>query len=87
MWKNTNLQEESKVRMWKGYIRPILLAYTAETKTDTTDRKQFIETAGIKVLRKIIIKKKQRHHVTNEKVRQQCKIAVKDDWIYNRRRE
>lgn len=73
-WNIKNLKIESKVRIYKSLIKPILQL-----------KKQLLETATTKVLRKI--SKSLNQHITNEVRRQQCGIKYARNWIRQRRRK
>ena len=50
IWRNKHMRIETKARIYKATIRPIM-TYTAETRPETT--KTMLETTEIKILRKL----------------------------------
>ena len=46
IWQNRNIGTETKSRIYKAVIRPIM-TYTAETRPDTSKTKQFLDTTAI----------------------------------------
>ena len=53
---NKFLRTETRVRIYKTMVRPIL-KYVAETRPDTAKTRQMLETAEMKTLRRILINK------------------------------
>ena len=85
IWYNKFLRQDSKVKIYKAIIRPIL-TYASETRPDTTKTKQTIETAEMQTLRKIT-RTKRIDHKRSEDIRQQCNIEEIGAWVLRRRIE
>lgn len=85
IWYNQFLQKETKVRIYKSVVRPIM-TYTAETRPETAKTKKLLEVTEMKTLRKII-NKTRRDRVRNEEVRRICDIKPITDWVDHRRTE
>ena len=51
---NKHLRKETKVRIYKSVVRPIL-TYTAETRPETAKTTQILEAAEMRTLRRIRI--------------------------------
>ncbi|CAG9840097.1 unnamed protein product [Diabrotica balteata] len=49
IWKNKQIRQNTKTRIYKAAIRPIL-TYTAETRPDTSKTKRLLETTEMKIL-------------------------------------
>ncbi|CAH0383760.1 unnamed protein product [Bemisia tabaci] len=76
--------KESKVRVYKTVVRPVL-TYAAETRADTKRTKQQLRTVEMKVLRKIAgftLRDRQ----TNESIREECQIQDIAKWTKMRRK-
>uniref|UniRef100_A0A6P7FTG7 Uncharacterized protein LOC114332484 n=1 Tax=Diabrotica virgifera virgifera TaxID=50390 RepID=A0A6P7FTG7_DIAVI len=52
IWKNKHLRQDTKARIYKAAIRPIL-TYTAETRPDKSKTRRLLETTEMKILRRI----------------------------------
>lgn len=85
IWKNKYLQTETKSRIYKATIRPIM-TYTAETRPDTTKTKRILETGEMKVLRKIV-GKTLLDRERNENIRRSCQVDNINEWVVNRKIE
>jgi hypothetical protein len=85
VWRNKYLNKETKVRIYKSVVRPIM-TYVCETRPDSMKIKGQTQVAEIKVLRKIIGKTR-RDRISNEFIRQTCNIQNIADWITCRRHE
>lgn len=85
IWYNKHLKQDSKVRIYKSIIRPIL-TYAAETRSETIRTQQQLEVAEMRVLRKITnhtLLDKER----NRNIREVCKIKPITEWVADRRKE
>ena len=71
-WKNKYLSLESKVKIYKTAVRPIL-TYAAETRADTSKTKQLLRTTEMNTLR-TITGRTRRDRVRNSSIREECKI-------------
>ena len=85
IWSNRHLRNETKVRVYKSVIRPIL-TYAAETRSDTAKSAQILEIAEMKTLRRII-KKTRIDKMRNERIREICGIQTVTSWVQRRRTE
>lgn len=85
IWYNKYLRQESKLRIYKSVVRPIL-SYSAETRSDSVKTRQQLETSEMRVLRKIA-NKTLRDRERNEHIRLICKIEPVSEWVLSRRRE
>ena len=85
IWRNKYLRKDTKVKIYKAVVRPIL-TYAAETRADTTKTKQMLETTEMNILRKIVGKTR-RDRVRNENIRQQLEIEKIGEWVERRRNE
>ena len=83
IWNNNNLRTETKVKIQKSYIRPVL-TYGCECRTETQKIKQINETTEMKVLRKIT-GKSLRDKIRSTVIREECKIEPINLWINDRR--
>ncbi|KAI4480031.1 hypothetical protein M0802_014287 [Mischocyttarus mexicanus] len=61
IWRNKYLRKETKTRIYKTCVRPIL-TYAIEIRTDTKRTKQALRTAEMNILRPIVGKNKKRSH-------------------------
>ncbi|XP_056642632.1 uncharacterized protein LOC130449023 [Diorhabda sublineata] len=52
IWRNKHIGIEAKSRIYKATVRPIM-TYTVETRPETAKTKRMMETAEMKVLRRI----------------------------------
>jgi hypothetical protein len=71
IWQNKYLRQETKMRIYKSVIQPVL-TYATKTHTDTSKTKQILETE-MNALRKIVGKTRS-DHVRNQDIREQCGI-------------
>jgi len=72
-WKTLSTQNnclKTKVRICKSIIRPVL-TYAVETRADTSETKQILETTEMNTLRKIVAKTRL-YRVGNHDFREQC---------------
>lgn len=83
IWNNKYLQLETKTRIYKTVVRPIL-TYGAETRAETTRSKQLINTVEMKTLRKIVGKTRL-DKIKNADIRNQCQIQEIGEWVETRR--
>lgn len=72
MEKQTHMGIETKTRIYKSVIRPVM-TYTVETRPDTSKTKKILETNEMKVFRKITGKTLMDRE-RNENIRTICKI-------------
>ena len=85
IWRNQHLKQETKTRIYKTAIRPIM-TYTAETRPDTSKTKKLLETTEMKILRRISGKTLMDRE-RNENIRQMCKTESINDWVLKRKQE
>ena len=85
IWRNRNIGTETKSRIYKAVIRPIM-TYTAETRPDTSKTKQLLETTEMRVLRRIT-GKTLFDRERSENVRERCKVENINNWVLNRKVE
>ena len=52
-WRNKYMTVESKIKIYKAVVRPIM-TYSAETRADTTKTKQLLRTTEMNTLRAIL---------------------------------
>ncbi|XP_050516917.1 uncharacterized protein LOC126891697 [Diabrotica virgifera virgifera] len=84
VWKNKYLNTESKVKIYKTTIRPII-TYASETKPDTNRTLQMMRTVEMRTLRSIQ-GKTLRDRIRCEDVRQNYGIQDIGRWFRQRRR-
>lgn len=84
IWQNKYMNIESKVRIYKTCVRPIL-TYAAETRADTSKTKQMTRTTEMKTLR-AITNLSLRDRVRSERIRETCNIQDVVRWTRDRRR-
>lgn len=84
IWNNKHMSIESKVRVYKTCVRPIL-TYGIETRADTNKTKCMLRTAEMKTLRSIA-GKTIRDRVRNTTIREICKVEDVIRWGRKRRR-
>lgn len=85
IWRNKHIGIEVKSRIYKATIRPIM-TYTAETRPTTAKTKQLMESAEMKVARKIA-GKTLLDRERSENIRQTCNIENINEWVLNRKME
>ncbi|XP_045480918.1 uncharacterized protein LOC123685306 [Harmonia axyridis] len=85
IWNNKHLRTETKARIYKAAIRPIM-TYTAETRPDTTKTKRLLETCEMKVLRKIA-GKTLLDRERSDNIRKMCGVEEVNEWILRRKHE
>lgn len=83
-WKNKYLTTESKSRIYKTMVRPIM-TYTAETHVSTSRIKQMMRTTEMNTLR-AIVGKTRLDRVRNETIRRECGIGDVVGFVRGRRR-
>ncbi|XP_056633913.1 uncharacterized protein LOC130443362 [Diorhabda sublineata] len=71
VWSNPYLRKDSKSRIYKTCIRPIIMTYGTEVREDTNKTKQMLRVAEMKTLR-TIVGKTRRNRVRNTDVKEQC---------------
>lgn len=84
VWRNKYLNTESKIRIYKAAIRPVI-TYAAETRPDTAKTMQMMRTTEMKVLRSIH-GKTLHDRARNEDIREWSKIQDIGRWVRQRRR-
>jgi len=84
IWKNKYMNIESKTRIYKTCIRPIL-TYAAETRADTTVTKRMLRTTEMKILRSIT-NRTLRDRIRNSVTRDDCQVPDIVRWTRARRR-
>lgn len=84
-WNNKYMRRDSKVRIYKTCVRPIM-TYGIETRADTTRTKTLLRTAEMKTLR-VIAGKTLRDHERNANIREQCDVCDVVRWGRQRRRQ
>lgn len=85
IWRNGHLNLDTKSRIYRSTIRPIM-AYTAETRPDTTRTKRMLETAEMKILRRIA-GKTLFDRERSDNIRRMCNVENIGEWIQSRKRE
>uniref|UniRef100_A0AAR5Q8Q0 Endonuclease/exonuclease/phosphatase domain-containing protein n=1 Tax=Dendroctonus ponderosae TaxID=77166 RepID=A0AAR5Q8Q0_DENPD len=84
IWNNKHMNIDSKVRIYKTCVRPIL-TYGIETRADTNKTKCMLRTAEMKTLRSIA-GKTLRDRVRSATIRQTSKVEEVIRWGRKRRR-
>ncbi|XP_056637705.1 uncharacterized protein LOC130445842 [Diorhabda sublineata] len=74
VWSNPYMRIDSKIRIYKTCIRPIM-TYGTDVREDTNKTKQMLRVAEMKTLR-TIVGKTQRNRVRNTDVKEQCGILL-----------
>ncbi|XP_060534516.1 uncharacterized protein LOC132706935 [Cylas formicarius] len=85
IWSNPYMRKDSKIRIYKTCIRPIM-TYGTEVREDTNKMKQMLRVAEMKTLR-TILGKTRRDRVRNTDVREQCGIQDIVRWGRQRKRQ
>jgi hypothetical protein len=85
VWRNKYLNKETKVRIYKSVVRPIMTC-ACETRPDSMKIKGQTQVVEMKVLRKIIGKTR-RDRISDENIRRICNIQNTADGITRRRHE
>lgn len=85
IWKNKYLRTNTKVRIYKTVVRPVM-TYAAETRADTTKTRQLLEKTEMSTLRRIVGKTRM-DRVRSEDIREICNIQRIEEWIVRRRKE
>ncbi|XP_044760224.1 uncharacterized protein LOC123317680 [Coccinella septempunctata] len=85
VWSNPYMRKDSKVRIYKTCIRPIM-TYGTEVREDTVKTKHMLRVAEMKTLRTIVGKTK-RDRVRNTDIREQCGIQDIVRWGRQRKRQ
>lgn len=84
VWRNKYMARESKVRVYKTIVRPVL-TFATETRAETKRTKQQFRTVEMKVLRKIAGFTLWDHQ-TNESIRDACNVQDVAKWTRMRRK-
>ncbi|XP_050510702.1 uncharacterized protein LOC126887314 [Diabrotica virgifera virgifera] len=79
VWKNKYLNIESKVKIYKTTIRPII-TYAVETRPDTNRTLQMMRIVEMRTLRSIQ-GKTLRDRIRTEDIRQNCRLQDIERWI------
>ncbi|XP_056642629.1 uncharacterized protein LOC130449021 [Diorhabda sublineata] len=74
-----------KTRIYKVVIRPIM-TYTAETRPDTSKTQRMLETAEMRILRRIT-GNTLRNRVISDYIRTTCNVEAINEWLLTRRKE
>lgn len=85
IFRNKYLRTESKVRIYKAAIRPIL-TYVAETRPETSKTRQIMEATEMKIVRRIAgrtLLDRER----SEDIRRACHIENVNEWVLGRKTE
>jgi len=85
IWSNKYMSTESKVRIYKTNVRPVL-AYTSETRAETTYTQQLLRTTEMKTIR-AIHRKTLRDKIRSDQLRHLSGIQDIIKWTNDRRRE
>ena len=85
IWRNKHMRIETKARIYKATIRPIM-TYTAETRPETTKTRRMLETTEMKILRKIA-GKTMLDRERNENIRRTCGTEDVNQWLLGRKNE
>ncbi|XP_056633386.1 uncharacterized protein LOC130442984 [Diorhabda sublineata] len=85
VWSNSYMRKNSKSRIYKTCIRPIM-TYGTEVREDTNMMKQMLRVAEMKTLRSIV-EKTRRDRVRNTDVKEQCGIQDIVRWGRQRKRQ
>lgn len=85
IWKNKYLNIETKARIYKSVVRPVL-TYAAEARADTSRTKGLLNVSEMKTLRRIVGKTRI-DRVRNEEVRDTCGVEDISEWVKKRRRQ
>lgn len=84
IWRNRDMRTDSKVRIYKTCVRPIL-TYGIESRADTVKTKSMLRTTEMKTLR-AIAGKTLRDRVRNTAIREICEVEDVVRWGRQRRR-
>lgn len=85
IWRNKHLQQQTKARIYKATVRPIM-TYMAETRPTTTNTCRLLETAEMKTLRKIAGKTLMDRE-RSENIRSACNVDNINKWIHGRKQD
>ena len=84
IWKNKHMNIQSKVRIYKTCVRPIM-TYGIESRADTVRTKSLLRTSEMKILRNIT-GKTLRDRIRNTEIRKTCEVEDIVRWGRQRRR-
>ena len=85
IWRNKHLSIESKTRIYKTCVRPVM-TYAIETRAENTTTKRMLRTTEMSILRAMSgISLLQ--HIRSEEIRDRCEIQDVVRWARGRRRE
>ncbi|XP_045475000.1 uncharacterized protein LOC123680922 [Harmonia axyridis] len=85
VWQNKYMLQETKVRLYKAMVRPIM-TYAVETRAETERTKQKLRTIEMRILRRIsgvTLRDRQ----TNKSIRQRTGVQDVVKWSRQRRRD
>lgn len=84
IWKNNYMSRETKVRIYKTCVKPIV-TYATETRDDTRKTKSMLKTTEMKILR-IIAEYTLRDRIHNAQIRIMCDTQDIVRWVRQRKR-
>lgn len=84
IWRNKYMTTESKVRLYKTCVRPIL-TYASKTRADTRKTKRILRSTEMRILR-TIRGISLRDQINSATIREECKIQDVVKWARSRRR-
>uniref|UniRef100_A0AAR5PIR3 Reverse transcriptase domain-containing protein n=1 Tax=Dendroctonus ponderosae TaxID=77166 RepID=A0AAR5PIR3_DENPD len=85
IWCNRRMGTDSKSRIYKIVVRP-MMTYTAETRPETMKTKRLLETAEMKILRRIT-GKTLLDRARSKDIRTACNVKNINEWVANRKKE
>lgn len=83
IWNNKYLRSDTKARIYKSVLRPIL-TYGTEVRQETAGTRRRIQATEMRVLRRIA-KKTRWDRVRNENIRETCQVTDIAIWTRERR--
>jgi len=83
-WRNRHMTTESKIKIYKAVIRPIM-TYGAESRADTAKTKQLLKTTEMNTLR-AILGKTRLDRMKNIDILERCNIQTVTKFVKNRRK-
>ena len=84
IWWNKHIRTEAKARIYKTAIRPIL-AYAAETQSETSETSRISEVTEIEIARRIA-EKTLMDRIRSDNIRQTCGMDKINDWVLERKK-
>jgi hypothetical protein len=79
IWKNKHLSVDTRRRIYKSEVRPMMTC-TDERRPERTMTQRILETAEIKIFRKIT-NKTLRDRARREDIRNTCKVDNLNEWV------